>query len=93
MLVPASSLVRRDPDEPIKVPYEINGVVYQLTEAEIQAHMERDEQLRKVAEEERMSKPALIKVVHEEAEKIGLDPKALAGGQAGAAFKKAQEEE
>lgn len=36
-----------------------------------------------------MSKPALIKVVHEEAEKIGLDTNALAGGQAGAAFKKA----
>lgn len=55
--------------------------------------MERDEKLRKLAEEERMSKHALIKIVHEEAEKIGLDNKALAGGQAGAAFKRAQEEE
>ena len=55
--------------------------------------MERVEILAKVAEEERMSKPALIKVVHEEAEKIGLDTEALANDQAGAAFKKAQEEE
>ena len=47
-----------------------------------------DELLRKVAEEEKMSKPALIKVVHEEAKKIGLDTKELASGQAGAAFKK-----
>ena len=42
-----------------------------------------------MAEEERMSKPALIKVVHEEAEKIGLDTEELASGQAGAVFKKA----
>lgn len=55
--------------------------------------MERIEILQKVAEEERMSKPALIKVVHEEAEMIGLDTEALATEQAGAAFKKAQEEE
>ena len=93
MLVPASSLVRCDPDEPIRVPFEINGVIHHLTDAEIQVHMERDKLLRKVAEEEKMSKPALIKVVHEEAEKIGLDTKALASGQAGAAFKKAQDEE
>ena len=50
--------------------------------------MERDEALKKVAEEERISKSALIKVVHEEAEKIGLDTE-----QAGAVFKKARGEE
>ena len=46
-----------------------------------------------VAVEERMSKPELIKVVHEEAEKIGLATEELATEKAGAAFKKAQEEE
>jgi CMP-2-keto-3-deoxyoctulosonic acid synthetase len=90
MLKPASTIVRYDPDEPIRVPFEINGVVHHLTNAEIQAHMERVEILAKVAEEERMSKPALIKVVHEEAEKFGLDTEALANEQAGAAFKKAR---
>lgn len=86
-------MVRFDPDAPIKVPFEINGVVHLLTHDEIQAHMERTETLLKVAEEERMSKPAIIKVVHEEAEKIGLNTEALATVQVGAVFKKAQEEE
>ena len=93
VLKPASTLVRHDPDEPIKVPFEINGVIHHLTDAEIQVHMERDELQRNVAEEEKMSKPALIKVVHEEAEKIRLDTKALVSGQAGATFKKAKDEE
>ncbi|MCO6516938.1 MAG: hypothetical protein J6586_10700, partial [Snodgrassella sp.] len=92
-LQPASTMVRTDPDEPIRVPFEINGKVYQLTHDQIQAHMERVEKLTKVAEEERLSKPELIQVVHEEAEKIGLDAEALATEQAGAAFKKAQEEQ
>ena len=60
VLKPASTLVRFDPDAPIKVPFEINGVVHHLTHDEIQAHMERTETLLKVAEEERMSKPVLI---------------------------------
>ena len=89
MLKPASTIVRQDPDEPIKVPFEINGVIHHLTYAKIQAYLERDEILKMVAVEERMSKPVLIKVVHEEAEKIGLDTEELATGQAGAIFKKA----
>ena len=93
MLKAASTLVRQDPDEPIKVPFEINGMIHHLTDAEIQAYLERDEILKMVAVEERMSKPVLIKVVHEEAEKIGLATEELASGQAGAVFKKAQEEE
>ena len=91
--MPTSTLVRQDPDEPTKVPFEINRLIHHLTDAEIQTYMERDEILNKVAEEEMMSKPALIKVVYEEAEKIGFDTKELASGQAGAVYKKAQEEE
>jgi hypothetical protein len=92
-LQPASKIVRVDPDEPIRVPYEINGKIYQLTHDQIQDYMERVEKAAKAAEEEKLSKPELIQVVHEEAEKIGLDTEALANEQAGAAFKKAQEEE
>jgi hypothetical protein len=63
VLKPASTMVRYDPDEPIRVPFEINGKIHHLTNAEIQAHMERVEILQTVAGEERMSKPALIKIV------------------------------
>ncbi|GKG30093.1 hypothetical protein Tco_0419991, partial [Tanacetum coccineum] len=38
-----------------------------------------------------MTKPEVIKVVQEEAEKIGLDPKAIKGAKAGEMFKKAQD--
>nr|GFB24362.1 hypothetical protein [Tanacetum cinerariifolium] len=52
-LVPASTDVRQDPDELIRIPYEIYGKLYNLTNSE------------------------LIKVVHEEAEKDGIDPKII----------------
>ncbi|GJT09117.1 hypothetical protein Tco_0843579 [Tanacetum coccineum] len=42
-LVPASKEVRLDPDAPILVPYEINGKIFQLTEEQIQAHMDKEE--------------------------------------------------
>ncbi|GKE79979.1 hypothetical protein Tco_1549979 [Tanacetum coccineum] len=38
-----------------------------------------------------MTKPEVIKVILEEAEKIGLDPKAIKGAKAGEMFKKAQD--
>ncbi|GJX72181.1 hypothetical protein Tco_0309352 [Tanacetum coccineum] len=68
-LVPASTIVRPDPDE---------------------------EKLRKATEEERLlaiSKPEVIKVVQEEAEKIGLDPKKIASAKVVEKFKKAQDAE
>ncbi|GJY76832.1 hypothetical protein Tco_0481948 [Tanacetum coccineum] len=95
-LVPASTIVHRDPDEEIKVPYMINGKMYYLTDKEMQAYLDKEEKLRKAAEEERLlaiSKPEVIKVVQEEAEKIGLDPKKIASAKAGEKFKKAQEAE
>ncbi|GJZ88240.1 retrovirus-related pol polyprotein from transposon TNT 1-94 [Tanacetum coccineum] len=55
-----------------------------------------DEPVRKAEEEARllaMSKPKVIKVVQEEAEKIRLDPKAIKGAKAGKMFKKAQDAE
>ncbi|GKF50257.1 hypothetical protein Tco_0146724, partial [Tanacetum coccineum] len=57
---------------------------------------DREEKLRKDADEERflaISKPEVIKVVQEEAEKIGLDPKKIASAKAGEKFKKAQDVE
>ncbi|GKB03665.1 hypothetical protein Tco_0831808 [Tanacetum coccineum] len=76
-VVKASSVVRPDPYAPIIVPYEINGKMFQLTEEKLQAHMDKEEEIKQVAKKAKifeMTKSTLIKVVHEEAEKIGLDP-------------------
>ncbi|GJV18952.1 hypothetical protein Tco_1367972 [Tanacetum coccineum] len=64
-LVKDSTVLRPNPDAPILVPYEINGKIFQLTEEQIKAHMDKEEMLKKVVEEARllaMSKPELIKV-------------------------------
>nr|GEV77697.1 hypothetical protein [Tanacetum cinerariifolium] len=79
-LVPTSREVRQDPDEPIRVPYEIHGKIYQLTNDEIQAHLDKEENIKKAVEEAKrleMTKSELIKVVHEKASKAGIDPKIL----------------
>ncbi|GJX43210.1 hypothetical protein Tco_0259886 [Tanacetum coccineum] len=55
---------------------------------------DKEEQIKKAKEEARllaMTKPEVIKVVQEEAEKIGLDPKAIKGAKAGKMFKKSQD--
>ncbi|PWA66883.1 Copia protein [Artemisia annua] len=75
-LVPASKKVRRDPDEPSKIPYVINEVSYWMTEEEISEYLEKVERARKEAEEERISKAALIEVVNEEAQSLGINPDA-----------------
>ncbi|GKB15419.1 hypothetical protein Tco_0849342, partial [Tanacetum coccineum] len=80
MLVKASIVVRPDPDELIRVPYEIHGKMCQLTNDEIQTHLDKEENIKKAAEEAKllaMSKPKLIKVVHEEASNVEIDPKVL----------------
>nr|GEZ60651.1 hypothetical protein [Tanacetum cinerariifolium] len=59
-LVKASSKVRPGPDEPVRVPYMIHGKMYQLTNDEIQEHMDKEEKTKKVAEEAKLleiSKP------------------------------------
>ncbi|GJW39322.1 hypothetical protein Tco_0065167 [Tanacetum coccineum] len=53
-LVPASKEVRPDPDAPILMPYEINGKNFQLIEEQIQAHMDKEEQIKKAVEEAKM---------------------------------------
>ncbi|GKD50651.1 hypothetical protein Tco_1279627 [Tanacetum coccineum] len=71
--VKASSIVRPDPDEPVR---------------------DKEEQIKKDEEEARLlaiTKPEVIKVVQEEAEKIGLNPKAVKGEKAGEMLKKAQD--
>ena len=63
-LVPATSEVRRDPNEPVKVLYEINGTTYYITEDEIQAYLDKTKKIRNVAEEEQASRATLIEVVN-----------------------------
>ncbi|GJU00865.1 hypothetical protein Tco_1111203 [Tanacetum coccineum] len=85
-LVPASKEVYQDPNELIRVPYETHGKTYQITNDEIQAHMDKEEKIKKAAEEAKlsaMSKPELIKVVQEEASKEGVDPKIFSSAKGG----------
>nr|GFA69364.1 hypothetical protein [Tanacetum cinerariifolium] len=49
-LVPASRVVRVDPDEPVKVPCMINGKMHCLANDKITAHMEKEELIKKVAD-------------------------------------------
>ncbi|GKA34271.1 hypothetical protein Tco_0720700 [Tanacetum coccineum] len=87
-LVPASTTVRPDPDA--LIPYTINGVVYHLTAEQLQEQMDKEELIIKAREEARLiSKLEVIKVVQEEAEKIGLDTKKIASAKADEKFKKA----
>ncbi|GJW61158.1 hypothetical protein Tco_0110493, partial [Tanacetum coccineum] len=95
-LVPTSTIVRLDLDKEVKVPYMINRRMCYLTDKEMQAYLDKEEKLRKAAEEARLlaiSKPEVIKVVQEKAEKIRLDPKKVASAKAGEKFKKAQDAE
>ncbi|GKD45065.1 hypothetical protein Tco_1269710, partial [Tanacetum coccineum] len=69
-LMPASKEVCQDIDAPILVPYEITGKMYQLTEEQIQAHLDKENKLKKAEREAKlleMNKSEHIKVVHEEA--------------------------
>ncbi|GKC59057.1 hypothetical protein Tco_1086655, partial [Tanacetum coccineum] len=90
-LVKASTKVRPDPDTLVLVPYEINGKMYKLTEEQIQAHLDKEEDLEKAVREAKLSKPELIKVVHEEATKARVDPKALSSKKGGQEFVKIQD--
>ncbi|GJW52067.1 hypothetical protein Tco_0093418 [Tanacetum coccineum] len=72
-LVKASFIVRPDPDEAVRFEFMINGKIVYLTEQEIQDYWDKEEQIKKAEEEARllaMTKPEVIKVVQEEAEKI-----------------------
>ncbi|GJR51837.1 hypothetical protein Tco_1402358 [Tanacetum coccineum] len=59
-LVKASSIVRPDLNEPVRVKFMINGKVVYLTEQEIQDYWDKEEQIKKAKEEARllaMTKP------------------------------------
>ncbi|GJT82160.1 hypothetical protein Tco_1056502 [Tanacetum coccineum] len=93
-LVKASSIIRPDPDA--LIPYIINGEVYYLTAEQLQAHMDKEEKIKKAKEEARLfaiSKPEVIKVVREEAKKLRIHPKEAITTKAGEKFKKAQDAE
>ncbi|GJS62746.1 hypothetical protein Tco_0657530, partial [Tanacetum coccineum] len=67
-LIKASSEVRPDPDEPIRIPYDTHGKLYHLTNDEIKEHLDREENMKKSIEEAKLlaiSKLELIKVVAE----------------------------
>nr|GEZ65390.1 hypothetical protein [Tanacetum cinerariifolium] len=77
-IVKASLKIHPDPDTPIWVTYMIHEKMYQLTKDEIQAYLDKEEKIEQVAKEAKLSKPELIKVVHEKAAKAGVDPKIMA---------------
>ncbi|GJR82377.1 hypothetical protein Tco_0153162 [Tanacetum coccineum] len=95
-LVPASRVVREDPDEPVRVPYMINGKMHYLINDEITKHLEKEELIKKAAEQARLlviTKPEVVKVVRKEAENIGIDPERIKSAKEGEKFKKAQDVE
>ncbi|GJZ83432.1 hypothetical protein Tco_0648605, partial [Tanacetum coccineum] len=95
-LVKASTKVRADLDTPALIPFEINGKLYHLTNKEILAHYELEERKQKAAHEAKLlalSKLELIKIIHKEATKAGVDPKALSSKKGGQEFLKIQDAE
>ncbi|GKB71269.1 hypothetical protein Tco_0932681 [Tanacetum coccineum] len=70
---------------------QIHGKMYQLTDEEIPAHVDKEEKIEQAAKEALLSKPELIKVVHEEATKAGVDRKILASAKGGQEFRKIQD--
>ncbi|GKA74168.1 hypothetical protein Tco_0780470 [Tanacetum coccineum] len=93
-LVKALSIVRPDPDALIA--YTINGELYYLTAEQLEAHMDKEEKIKKAKEEARLlaiSKHEVIKVVWEEAKKLGIHLKEAITTKASEKFKKAQDDE
>nr|GFA81909.1 hypothetical protein [Tanacetum cinerariifolium] len=93
-LVKATMEVHPNPDAPIIFDYGINRVMYQLTNEEIQDHLEKRVQMEKAAQEAKpielnkleLNKPELIKVVEEVASKAGVDLKDLRNMKGGKEF-------
>nr|GEW44327.1 hypothetical protein [Tanacetum cinerariifolium] len=90
----ASIVVCQDPDEPIQIPYEIRKKLYNLTNDEIQEYLNKEEVIKKKAEQARllaMTKSEIIKVVHEEAEKSRIDLKIILSAKGSEQFMKIQD--
>nr|GEX52276.1 hypothetical protein [Tanacetum cinerariifolium] len=93
-LVKASSIVCPDPDALVLILYMINGKFFHLTTEQIEAHLNKEAQIKKAKEEARLlaiNKPKVIKVVREEEKKLGIHPKEAITAKAGEKFKKAQD--
>nr|GEY87581.1 hypothetical protein [Tanacetum cinerariifolium] len=74
----------------------INGKFFYLTEEQIQAHLDKEDYIKKAEEEAKrlaMTKTKVIKIVQEEAEKIGIYPKKVTSAKAGEKFKKNEDAE
>nr|GEU39223.1 hypothetical protein [Tanacetum cinerariifolium] len=54
-LVNASSIVRPDPDEPIRVEFMINWKIFYLTKQEIQEYWDKEEEIKKAEEKARLN--------------------------------------
>ncbi|GKE61747.1 hypothetical protein Tco_1512114 [Tanacetum coccineum] len=52
--MPASTVVCQDPDEPIRIPYEIHRKIYNLTNDEIQEYLNKEEEIKKKAEQAKL---------------------------------------
>ncbi|GJU12391.1 hypothetical protein Tco_1134787 [Tanacetum coccineum] len=90
--VKASSIVHPDPNEPVRVEFIFNGRTFYLTEQEIQDYWDKEEQIKKAEEEARLnaiSKHEVIKVIREEAKKLGIHLKEAITTKVGELFKKA----
>ncbi|GJY55313.1 hypothetical protein Tco_0454428 [Tanacetum coccineum] len=95
-LIKDSSKVHPEPNEPVRVPYEIHGKLYHLTNDGIQEHLDKEEKIKKAVKEAKLlaiSKLELITTVHEEATKAAIDPKILKSAKGGQDFKKIQDTE
>ncbi|GKB37790.1 hypothetical protein Tco_0882732, partial [Tanacetum coccineum] len=95
-LVKALIKVHLDPDTPSLIPFEINSKLYHLINEEIHAYYEMEGRKEKAAQEAKlleMNKSKLIKVVHKEATKAGVDPKVLSSAKGGQEFVKIQDAE
>ncbi|GJS58954.1 hypothetical protein Tco_0653738 [Tanacetum coccineum] len=91
-LVKASSIIRPDPDA--LNPYTINRELCYLTTKQLEVHIDKEERIKKAKEEAmlfKISKNDMIKVVQEEAKKLGIHPKKVITTKAGEIFMKAQD--
>nr|GEU98510.1 hypothetical protein [Tanacetum cinerariifolium] len=95
-LVPTSTIIRPDLDEPVRVEFIINEKIVYLTEQEIQENWDKEEKMKKTTKEAKllaMFRPEVIKVVRKEGKKLGIDPKEAISTKAGETFNKAQDAE
>ncbi|GJW04515.1 hypothetical protein Tco_1563371 [Tanacetum coccineum] len=82
-------IVTKDAKSPKKL-------LYYLINDEIQARLDKEEKIKKAVEEAKllaMTKSKLIKVIHEEASKAGIDPKVLESTKGGQDFQNIQDVE